>query len=282
MSDAAGGLKRSLLYVPAINARALDKALGLPADAVIIDLEDSVGPEAKDQARAAAVEAIGRGFPGKITALRINAPDTPWGLADLRAAVQAGPDVVVLPKVQGPETIFAVNRAIGDRIVLWAMIESCAAVLRLADIAGAAKSTSLGALLVGTNDLAADLRCRIGVGREALVPLLSQAAVAARAFGLAPLDGPFNDFHDHGGLETQCRQAAELGYDGKSLIHPSQIEAANRAFSPSAERIAWARAVIAAFNDHPKAGVLSVDGRMVERMHLREAMAVAAFAGRGV
>ena len=104
----------------------------------------------------------------------------------------------------------------------------------------------------------------------------------ARAFGLAPLDGPFNDFHDHGGLETQCRQAAELGYDGKSLIHPSQIEAANRAFSPSAERIAWARAVIAAFNDHPKAGVLSVDGRMVERMHLREAMAVAAFAGRGV
>jgi citrate lyase subunit beta/citryl-CoA lyase len=280
MSDAAAGLKRSLLYVPAINARALDKALGLPADAVIIDLEDSVGPEAKDQARAAAVAAIRRGFPGKIVALRCNALDTPWGPADLRAAVEAAPDVVVTPKVLGPETIFAVNRAIGDRIALWAMIESCAAVLRLADIAGAAKSTSLGALLVGTNDLAADLRCRAGVGREALVPVLSQVAVAARAFGLTPLDGPFNDFEDHGGLEIQCRQAAALGYDGKSLIHPSQIEAANRAFSPSAERIAWARAVIAAFAENPKAGVLSVDGRMVERMHLREAMAVADIAER--
>ena len=280
MSNAAGGLKRSLLYVPATNARALDKALGLPADAVIVDLEDSVGAEAKDQARAWAVEAIRRGFPGKTVALRCNALDTPWGPADLRAAVACAPDVLVLPKVMGPETIHAVNRAIGDRIALWAMIESCLAVLRLSDIASAAKTTSLAALLVGTNDLAADLRCRSSVGREALEPVLSQVAVAARAFGLSPLDGPFNDFQDHGGLEIQCRQAADLGYDGKSLIHPSQIEAANRAFSPSAERIAWARAVIAAFNENPKAGVLSVDGRMVERMHLKEAMAVAAFAER--
>jgi citrate lyase subunit beta/citryl-CoA lyase len=278
MSDAAGGLKRSLLYVPATNARALDKAQGLPADAVIVDLEDSVGADSKGQARTAAVDAIKRGFPGKTVALRCNPLDSPWGPADLRAAVECAPDVVVLPKATGPEVIHAVNRAIGDRIALWAMIESCAAVLRLADIAGAGRSTSLTALLVGTNDLAADLRCRDSVGREALAPVLSQVAVAARAFGLAPLDGPFNDFHDHGGLEIQCRQAADLGYDGKSLIHPAQIEAANRAFSPSAERIAWARAVIAAFNDHPNAGVLSVDGRMVERMHLREAMAVAAFA----
>ena len=281
MSNTAGGLKRSLLYVPATNARALDKALGLPADAVILDLEDSVGADAKDQARAAAVEAIRRGFPGKTVALRCNALDTPWGQADLRAAVSAAPDVVVLPKVSGPETVFAVNRAIGDRIALWAMIETCLAVLRVGDIAAAARSTSLSALLVGTNDLAADLRGRIGVGREVLAPVLSQVAVAARAFGLSPLDGPFNDFNDHGGLEIQCRQAADLGFDGKSLIHPSQIEIANRAFSPSAERIAWARAVIAAFSENPKAGVLSVDGRMVERMHLREALAVASFGGAG-
>lgn len=271
-------LKRSLLYVPAINARALDKAQGLAADVVIVDLEDSVGAEAKDQARTAAVAAIRRGFPGKTVALRCNALDTPWGPADLRAAVESAPDVVVLPKVSGPEAVFAVNRAIGDRIALWAMIESCMAILRLADIAAAARSTSLAALMVGANDLAHDLRCRIDVDRQALVPLLSQVAVAARAFGLSPLDGPFNDFGDHGGLEIQCRQAAELGYDGKSLIHPSQIEAANRAFSPTAERIAWARTVIAAFAEAPMAGVLSVDGRMVERMHLKEAMAVAAFA----
>ena len=125
------------------------------------------------------------------------------------------------------------------------------------------------------------MRCHAGIDRHALVPALSQVVITARAWGLTPLDGPFNDFQDHGGFEIQCRQAAELGFDGKSLIHPAQIEAANRAFSPSAERIAWARAVIAAFDADPKAGVLSVDGRMVERMHLREAQAIAAFALRG-
>lgn len=278
MTRTAAGLKRSLLYVPAINGRALDKALDLAADAVILDLEDSVGADAKDQARAAAVAAIRRGFPGKTVALRCNGLDTPWGQADLKAAVEAGPDVVVLPKVAAPETVLAVGRGIGEDIAIWAMIETCMGVLRLADIASTAKTASLAALLVGTNDLAAEMGCKAGVGRETLVNVLSQVVVTARAFGLSPLDGPFNDYQDHGGLEIQCRQAADLGFDGKSVIHPSQIEAANRAFSPSAERIAWARAVIAAFEAHPKAGVLSVDGRMVERMHLRQAQAVAAWA----
>jgi citrate lyase subunit beta/citryl-CoA lyase len=158
------------------------------------------------------------------------------------------------------------------------MIESCAAVLRLEAIAAARASTPLGALLVGTNDLAAEMRCRLTAGREALAGALSQTVIAARAFGLSPLDGPFIDLQDAGGLEAQCRQAADLGFDGKSLIHPAQIEAANRAFSPSSERIAWARGVIAAFEARPDAGVLAVDGQMTERLHLREAQRIAAFA----
>jgi citrate lyase subunit beta/citryl-CoA lyase len=275
------GLRRSLLYVPATNARALDKSRTLDADVVIIDLEDSVPPEAKDSARRAAVEAIRQGFPDKTVALRINVHGSRAWEADVRAAAEARPDIVVLPKVSGPEMVMAVARGLGERTELWAMIESCQAVLRLGDIASTAKSSSLRGLLVGANDLAAELRCRTTVGREAMAPVLSQVVVAARAFGLNPLDGPFNDFQDGGGLEIQCRHAADLGFDGKSLIHPSQIETANRAFSPSAERIAWARAVIAAFEAHPRIAVLSLEGRMVERaMHLPEAEAIAAFALR--
>jgi citrate lyase subunit beta/citryl-CoA lyase len=272
-------LRRSLLYVPAANPRALDKARGLPCDAVILDLEDSVAPEAKDQAREAAVAAIRQGFAGREVALRCNGLDTPWGEADLQAAAVAGPDVVVLPKVGGPQAVLDAAARLGAGIELWAMIESCAAVLRLAEIA--AVKAPLGALLVGTNDLAAEMRCRLTTGREALAGALTQTVIAARAHGLTPLDGPFIDLEDLGGLETQCRHAAELGFDGKSLIHPSQIEPANRLFSPSAERIAWARAVIAAFEAEPQAGVLKVAGRMTERLHLREAERVvgAALAG---
>jgi len=280
MSSAAT-LKRSLLYAPAVNARALEKARELPADAVIIDLEDSIGAEAKDQARAAAVAALRQGFPGKTTALRINRLDTPWGAADLKAAVQAQPDVVVLPKVSAPDVILAVTRGIGQDIKLWAMIESCQGLIRMPDIANTAKTTSLSALLVGTNDLVTEMRCHAGVDRRALVPALSQVVITARAHGLSPLDGPYNDFNDPGGLEMQCRQAVELGFDGKSLIHPAQIEAANRAFAPSAERIAWAREVIAVFEKWPKEAVIAINGQMVERaMHLKEAEAIVAFALR--
>jgi citrate lyase subunit beta/citryl-CoA lyase len=279
MSSTPDGLTRSLLYVPALNARALEKARELPADVVIVDLEDSVSAELKDAAREAAVKALGEGFPGKIRALRINRLDTPWGHDDLKAAVQARPDVVVLPKVSAPDVIHAVSRGIGQEIGLWAMIESAQAVLRLPEIAAAARTTSLSGLLVGTNDLAADLRCRVSVGREAMATALSQVVIAARAFGLKPLDGPYNDFQDLGGLESQCRQAAELGFDGKSVIHPAQIEAANRAFAPTAERIAWAREVIAVFERWPKEAVVAVNGQMVERaMHLKEAQAIVAHA----
>ena len=279
MSSAPNGLTRSLLYMPALNERALEKARELNADVVIIDLEDSIPAEQKDSARAAAVAALRRGFPGKTTALRINRLDTPWGAADLRAAAEAGPDVVVLPKVIAPDPILAVTRGIGQNIRLWAMIESCMGLIRMPDIALTAKASSLSGLLVGTNDLVAEMRCHTGVDRHALIPALSQVVITARAFGLKPLDGPFNDFQDAGGLERQGRQAAELGFDGKSLIHPPQIEAANRAFAPSAERIAWAREVIEAFARHPKEAVIAINGRMVERaMHLNEAEAIVAFA----
>jgi len=271
----ANSLRRSLLYVPAINARALDKARGLPCDAVIVDLEDSVAPEAKDQARQAAVAAIREGFGGRETAIRCNAVDTPWGEADLKAAMQARPDAVVLPKVRRPEDVAAAAAVLGGRIEIWVMIESCRAVL---DLAAIAAQPGLGALLMGTNDLAAEMRCRLTTGREALAGALSQTVIAARAHGLSPLDGPFNDFKDLGGLESQCRHAAAMGFDGKSLIHPAQIDAANALFSPSAERIAWARAVIAAFEAQPGAGVLAVDGRMTERLHLAEAQRVVSIA----
>ena len=268
-------LRRSLLYVPAANPRAVDKARALPCDAVILDLEDSVAPEAKDQARAAAAAAIAAGFGGREVALRCNPLDSPWGEADLKAALAARPDAVVLPKARGAADVEAAGAVLGAGIELWPMIETCRAVLALAGIAAA---PGVGALLVGTNDLAAEMRCRAGVGREALAGVLSQVVVAARAFGLSPLDGPYNDFKDPGGLESQCRHAAELGFDGKSLIHPAQIDPANRLFSPSAERIAWARAVIAAFEAQPDAGVLAVDGEMVERLHLAEARRLAALA----
>jgi citrate lyase subunit beta/citryl-CoA lyase len=272
------GLRRSLLFVPAINARAIDKARTLACDVVILDLEDSVGPEAKDQAREAAVAAIRAGFGDRQAALRCNALDTPWGVADLKAAASARPDVVVLPKVSGPETVLAVGRGLGEQTELWAMIESCVGVLRLGDIAATAATTSLGALMVGANDLAAEMRCRLTTEREAVLSALSQTVIAARAHGLSPLDSTFADLDDPAGFEAQCRQGALLGFDGKSLIHPSQIEAANRRFSPSGERIAWARRVIAAYEARPEAGVLAVDGLMTERLHLAEARRITAFA----
>jgi citrate lyase subunit beta/citryl-CoA lyase len=279
-ADRLPGLRRSLLYVPATNARAIEKARTLPCDTVILDLEDSVAPHAKAMAREAAVAAIRQGFGGREVALRCNGLDTPWGEDDLKAAAAADPDVVVLPKVTGPDTVLQAAARLPACPELWAMIETCGAVLCLSQIAATAGQSPLGALLVGTNDLAAEMRCRLTTGREALAFALSQAVLAARAHGLMPLDGPFIDLDDVGGLESQCRHAAELGFDGKSLIHPAQIEVANRAFSPTAERIAWARAVIAAFEAQPHVGVLKVDGRMTERLHLREAERVATFALR--
>lgn len=275
-ADEGSKRRRSVLFVPASNPRAIEKARGLPCDAVVIDLEDSVAPEMKTEARAAAVRALAAGFGGREVAVRCNGLDTAWGADDLAALAGAGPDAVLAPKVCGADDLAAYDRALAAAPAstrLWAMIESAQGVLNLKDIAAASASTRLCALVLGPNDLSLDLRLKPTPGRAVLVPILSALTVAARAHGLAVLDGAYNEFEDQAGFEAECRQGRDFGFDGKTLIHPSQVEAANRAFSPSDDEIAWARAVVAAFAA-PEAqgkGAIRLDGRMIERLHLVEA-----------
>lgn len=268
--------RRSVLYVPAANARAIAKARELSCDAVILDLEDSVAPRGKEAARASAREALAQGFGRKEVILRCNGLDTPWGAEDLEMAAQAGPDAVLAPKIRSATDVAAVDAALagapGDTR-LWAMIETPLAVLNLKEIAAAARTTRLTALVLGSNDLAAELRLRRTLSRAPLHPILTMLATAARAYGLAALGGPFNAFEDEAGLEAECLQDAAFGLDGKTLIHPRQIEAANRIFSPSPEEIARAEAIVAAFAA-PEAegqGAIRVGAEMVERLHLTDA-----------
>jgi len=280
--------RRSVLFVPASNPRALEKARGLPWDAVVLDLEDSVAPEMKAEARAAAVQALSAAFGGREVAVRCNGLDTPWGADDLAALARGGagaaPDAVLAPKISGADDLAAYDRALAAAPAstrLWAMIETARGVLDLKEIAAASASTRLAALVLGPNDLSLDLRLRPAPGRAALVPILSALVVAARAHGLSALDGAYNDFENAAGFEAECRQGRDFGFDGKTLIHPTQIAAANRAFSPSADEIAWARAVVAAFAA-PEAegkGAIRLGGRMIERLHLVEAERTLRFAG---
>jgi citrate lyase subunit beta/citryl-CoA lyase len=268
--------RRSLLFAPATNPRALAKAQGLACDAVIVDLEDSVEPEAKAEARAAAAAALGAGFGGREAILRCNALDTPWGGEDLQAAARIGPDAVLVPKVRGAEDIRrcdAALQAAPARTRIWAMVETPAAVLNLGEIAALAASTRLGGLVLGLNDLTLEMRARRTPGRAGLLPVLTWTVLAARAHGLPAFDSVFNAIDDEAGLEAECRQAADLGFDGKTLIHPRQVGPCNLAFSPTGAEIAWARKVAAAFAapEAQGAGVLKLDGRMVERLHLAEA-----------
>jgi len=264
---------RSALYLPASNARAIEKARSLAADAVILDLEDAVAPDAKLLAREQAIGAAREGgFGARLLALRINGLDTEWGEADCRAAADAGFDAVVLPKVSHPDDLSAARALLGP-VPLWAMIETCAAMLALPAIVGAAKAHDLRCLILGPNDLAKDMRCTPGADRMPLVPHLVAVVTAARAYGLIALDGVCNAIGDTALLEAECAQGARLGFDGKTLIHPSQIDPANAAFAPSAERIAWAQRVIAAFAlpENDGKGAIRLDGEMVERLHLAEA-----------
>ena len=262
-------LARSVLYLPASNARAVEKARSLDADMVILDLEDAVAPETKDAARAAAVQALAEGgFRGAV-GVRINGLDTDWGAADLKALTAAR--IIVAPKVESPETVRALSAALPDGCALWAMIETPAAVLRLDAIAGA--GGALDALMFGTNDLSAALGCAASPDREPLKAWLAATVAAARAHGLMAIDGVFNGIDDAAGLTAECFQGRLYGFDGKSLIHPSQIEAANTVFAPTEAEVAHARAVAAAFAA-PEAeglGVIRVDGRMTERLHLAAA-----------
>ncbi|HEY0646984.1 CoA ester lyase [Phenylobacterium sp.] len=266
--------RRSALYLPASNARAVDKARSLACDVVILDLEDSVAPEAKVEAREGAVAAVREGgFGGREVVIRANGLDTPWGRDDLAAAAKARPDAVLVPKISAPEDLSAVRTALGEHLPIWAMIETCAAMFRLDALGAESANVGVEAWVIGSNDLAKEMRCTLTVGREPLLAALSLSLMAARAHRLAILDGVYNEIADAEGLARQCAQAAAFGFDGKSLIHPSQVEAANAAFTPDSTAVAWARTVVGAFDlpENAGKGVLKVEGRMVERLHFAEA-----------
>jgi citrate lyase subunit beta/citryl-CoA lyase len=260
--------------MPASNVRAIEKARELPCDVVILDLEDAVAPDAKDAARALAVAAVeAGGFGAREVVVRVNGLDTPWGEADLAAVAAVRPQAVLVPKVSVPEDLAAVRGRLARPLPLWAMIETCAAVFALDALGAESVNEGVEAWVIGSNDLAKEMRCALSVGRAPLMTALSLSLMAARAHRLAILDGVFNEIADTDGFATQCAQAAELGFDGKTLIHPSQIGPANAAFTPESGAVAWARTVVAAFEQPDAAGkgVLKVDGKMVERLHFAEA-----------
>jgi len=270
--------------MPASNARAVEKARALPCDVVILDLEDAVLPDLKAEARSAAVAAVkAGGFGRREVVIRVNALSTPWGADDLAAVAGAGPDAVLVPKIDGPADVAAADRAIASappKTRLWAMIETTRAIFNLAPIAEAAGSTRLSAFVMGVNDLAKEMRARQTPGREPYWAALSLAVMAARAHGLGVLDGVHNEIEDLAALEAVCRQAVDFGFDGKTLIHPSHLEIANRVFTPADGEVAWSRAVIAAFEDPANAGrgALRVDGRLAELLHRDQARSLVAVA----
>ncbi len=280
--------RRSALYMPASNPRALAKARSLPVDVVILDLEDAVAPDAKASARDAVVAALREGgFGNREVAIRVNGPATEWGRDDLAAAVAAAPDAILLPKVQDPDALVAAEGALAEagapgRTRLWAMIETPLALLRLERIASASREGAprLACLVAGTNDLAKETRARIVPGRAPMLPWLSSIVAAARAYGLDVLDGVSNDLRDPAAFRAECEGGRDLGFDGKTLIHPDQIAAANEVFAPPPAEVEAARAVIAAFARPENAGrgVISLDGRMVERLHAEMAARTVALA----
>lgn len=269
--------RRSVLYMPGSNARALDKAKTLPADGVILDLEDSVAPEAKEAARQQVVDAVkAGGFGTREVFIRINGVDTPWHADDLSAAAHAAPDVILVPKVSSSDTLELIGRRMLDmgtnhKTRVWAMIETPLAIFNILEIAAAARDseTRLAGFVMGTNDLAKDTRARLVPGRTPMLAWLSMCVAAARIHGIDILDGVYNDIGNADGFAKECTQGVEFGFDGKTLIHPSQIEPCNKAFSPSPADVAQARKMIAVFDlpENKGKGVVSIDGRMVERLH---------------
>jgi citrate lyase subunit beta/citryl-CoA lyase len=274
--------RRSALYMPASNPRAVEKARGLDCDVVILDLEDAVLPDAKDRTRADAVAAVkAGGFGRREVVIRVNALSTPWGEADLAAAAEAGPDAVLAPKIRGPEDIAAYDRALTRAPAhtrLWAMIETPQAIFAIDAIAGT--PSRLTALAMGINDLAKEMGARQTADRAPFQAAMALTVMAARAHGLAVLDGVHNGIDDLVALEAVCRQGVDFGFDGKSLIHPSHLPICNAAFTPAREEVAWSRAVIAAFDAPENAGkgALRVEGRLAELLHRDQALALVAIA----
>jgi citrate lyase subunit beta / citryl-CoA lyase len=280
--------RRSVLYMPGSNTRALEKAKTLAADGVILDLEDSVAPDAKETARAQVADVVkAGGFGAREVFIRVNGIDTPWHADDFTAAAHAAPDAILVPKISTPEQVEMVGRRLLDMHIdhktrIWAMIETPLAIFNILSIAAEAKDseTRLSGFVMGTNDLAKDTRARLVSGRAPMLPWLTTCVAAARIYGIDILDGVYNDIGNADGFALECKQGVELGFDGKTLIHPSQIEPCNKAFSPSADEIAQARKVIAAFDlaENKGKGVVSIDGRMVERLHAEMARRTVAIA----
>ena len=261
---------RSALYLPASNARALEKARDLPADAIIFDLEDAVAPAEKAAARDALRDALGRDYGSRARIVRINGFDSEWGRDDA-AAFATGADAVLVPKVNGPADLDAVA-AVVPGTPLWAMLETAAGVLNAAAIAAHPR---LGGLVMGTNDLARELGCRDRADRMPLLPALGMCLLAARAHGRVILDGVYNAFRDADGLRAECAQGRDMGFDGKTLIHPAQIDIANAVFAPTEDEIALSRRRIEAFDAAlaDGRGVAVLDGRIVENLHVETARA---------
>jgi citrate lyase subunit beta/citryl-CoA lyase len=276
--------RRSVLYMPGANERALEKAAGLPADALILDLEDAVAPDAKAEARDRVCEAASSGrYGAREVAIRVNSAGTPWHDDDLRAAAGSGPAAVVVPKVDSPATVHAVEKALDAggapaTTAIWAMLETPAALLRAKEICSA--SERLTVLVMGTNDLAKELRAEHVSGRQPLLTGLGLALVAARATGKVILDGVYNDIKDAEGFEAECVQGRQMGFDGKTLIHPSQLEPCNRVFAPAAEDVERSQRIIEAFEqaEAEGRGVVTVDGRMIENLHVEQARRILALA----
>ncbi|MBB4211998.1 citrate lyase subunit beta/citryl-CoA lyase [Rhodothalassium salexigens DSM 2132] len=269
--------RRSVLYMPASKERALEKAKTLDVDAIILDLEDAVAPAAKEAARAQAAGAVrDGGYGGRELVIRINGLDTPWGADDLTAAAEARPHAILVPKVSDAAMLEDVAGRLytldpAQEVALWAMMETPRGILNAAAIADA--TPRLTALVMGTNDLAKELHSRAMPDRQAMLTSLEMVVLAARAAGLAAIDGVFGDLNDDDGLARECAQGVGLGFDGKTLIHPKQLAAANTAFAPAADDIADARRIIEGWEreDGDAKGVVTVDGRMIEALHVDQA-----------
>ena len=273
--------RRSALYMPASNAKAIEKARSLPCDVVILDLEDAVAPDAKETAREQAVQAVkDGGFGRRELVIRVNGADTPWGEADLRAAAAARPDAILVPKVNSAADVAVYSAPLHEDTDLWAMIETGRSLFALESIAAAAATTQLTTFVMGTNDLAKETRARITPGREPFFAALSLAVAAARIHGLTILDGVHNDIEDQNSLEAVCRQGVDFGFDGKTLIHPKQIDICNLVFSPAPAEVEFARAVIAAFAlpENQGKGAIRVEGKMAELLHLEQSKRLVAVA----
>jgi len=275
--------RRSVLYMPGSNARAMEKARTLPADALILDLEDAVAPDAKETAREQVCAALREGGYGKREMIvRVNALDTPWGLADLVAAAAVKPDAVLIPKVSHPSVLHQAEALLDAHGAydtdLWAMMETPLGILQAQAIASATQR--LAVFIMGTNDIAKEVRAAHTPMRLPMITSLGLCLLAARAFGVGIIDGVYNDFKDEAGFAAICRQGLELGMDGKTLIHPSQVAPCNEIFSPSPAEVEMARKIISEFARPENAGkgVITVDGRMTEILHAEMAQRTVAIA----